>query len=331
MTRSATTGRPALRGFLNIDKPAGLSSFDVVRAVRRAAGIRRVGHAGTLDPAATGVLPIALGEATRLVEEVLDARKRYHTVIEFGVETDTDDGDGEVVGRGDASSVSHEQVEAELAPFRGEQWQRPPAYSAVKRGGVPAYRAARAGAPLDLEERPVVTYAVDLVGFERGEGRGPLATVEVECGRGLLRALPGARPRSDPRLRRLPSGAEAALGRALPRGGVRTARVRGGATPGGGRGDAPARPRRGSDRLASAHRRRGGGRGAAGWARHPRTAPVAASSRGPGTEGALLRARRVPRGAPGGDRDSRCLAPLPRACGRPREAGATPEPAARWA
>ncbi len=184
MTRSATTGRPALRGFLNIDKPAGLSSFDVVRAVRRAAGIRRVGHAGTLDPAATGVLPIALGEATRLVEEVLDARKRYHTVIEFGVETDTDDGDGEVVGRGDASSVSHEQVEAELAPFRGEQWQRPPAYSAVKRGGVPAYRAARAGAPLDLEERPVVTYAVDLVGFERGEGRGPLATVEVECGRG---------------------------------------------------------------------------------------------------------------------------------------------------
>ncbi len=191
MTReSAPAGSPALRGFLNIDKPAGLSSFDVVRAVRRAAGIRRVGHAGTLDPAATGVLPIAVGEATRLVEEVLDARKRYRAVIELGAETDTDDGDGQVVARGDASAVAREQVEEHLGAFRGEQWQRPPAYSAVKRDGAPAYRAARAGAPLELEARQVITYAVDLIGFEREEGRSPRLVVDVECGRGYyLRAL----------------------------------------------------------------------------------------------------------------------------------------------
>ena len=89
-----------------------------------------------------------------------------------------------MVARGDASAVTRAHVDSALAPFRGEQWQRPPAYSAVKRGGVPAYKAARAGTPLHLEPRPVVTYAVDLVGFERAAGSSPLATVEVECGRG---------------------------------------------------------------------------------------------------------------------------------------------------
>lgn len=181
---------PARRGFLNIDKPPGVSSFDVVRAIRRAARTRRVGHAGTLDPAATGVLPIALGDATRLVEEVLDARKRYRAVVELGLETDTDDADGAVVLRGDTSTIMREQLETALVPFRGEQWQRPPDYSALKRGGVPAYRAARAGVPLDLAERRVVTYSVTLVGFERPAGAGPLATLEVECGRGYyLRSL----------------------------------------------------------------------------------------------------------------------------------------------
>ena len=188
--QGASAAGPMPRGFLNIDKPAGLSSFDVVRSVRRAAGIRRVGHAGTLDPAATGVLPVALGEATRLVEEVLDARKRYRAVVELGAETDTDDGDGEVVARGDASAVAREQVEEQLAAFRGEQWQRPPAYSAVKRGGTPAYRAARAGTPLELEERRVITYAVDLIGFEPEEGRPARVAIDVECGRGYyLRSL----------------------------------------------------------------------------------------------------------------------------------------------
>ena len=179
-----------MHGFLNIDKPPGLSSFDAVRAVRRAARIRRVGHAGTLDPAATGVLPIALGAATRLVEEVLEAPKRYRAAIALGAETDTDDGEGEVVARGDATAVTRKQVERGLGAFRGEQWQSPPAYSAVKRGGVPAYRAARAGAPLELEARRVVTYAVDLLGVERTTDEATIVTLEVECGRGYyLRAL----------------------------------------------------------------------------------------------------------------------------------------------
>ena len=188
--RAGDSPGAALRGFVNIDKPAGITSFDVVRAVRRAAGMRRVGHGGTLDPAATGVLPVALGEATKLVEVLLDARKRYRAVIELGATTDTYDADGEVLARGDASAVTRQQLEAALTPFRGEQWQRPPAYSAVKRGGVPAYKAARAGAPLELEPRRVVTYAVDLVCFERAADGALLATVEVECGRGYyIRAL----------------------------------------------------------------------------------------------------------------------------------------------
>ena len=179
-----------LRGFVNIDKPTGITSFDVIRAVRRAAGMRRVGHAGTLDPAATGVLPVALGEATKLVEELLDARKRYRAVVELGVATDTYDADGTVVTRNDASTVTRSQLEAELVRFHGEQWQRPPAYSAVKRGGVPAYKAARAGTPLELEPRRVVTYSVKLISFEQTVEGTPLAIIEVECGRGYyLRTL----------------------------------------------------------------------------------------------------------------------------------------------
>ena len=96
----------SLHGFLNIDKPPHLTSFDVVRAVRRAAGTRRVGHTGTLDPIATGVLPLAVGEATKLVDELIGATKRYHGVITLGVETDTYDADGEVVARADPSALS---------------------------------------------------------------------------------------------------------------------------------------------------------------------------------------------------------------------------------
>ena len=110
----------SLRGFLNIDKPAGITSFDVVRQVRRAAGIRKVGHAGTLDPAATGVLPIAIGDATKLIEELVDAPKAYRGVIRFGAATDTYDADGEVVSQCDASAVRREAIVAQLDQFRGE-------------------------------------------------------------------------------------------------------------------------------------------------------------------------------------------------------------------
>ncbi len=174
-----------VRGFINIDKPQGITSFDVVRRVRRAAGTRKVGHAGTLDPNATGVLPIALGEATRLIEELVDARKRYRAEVILGAATDTYDVDGEVTEEHDASAVDEAALRAALAPYDGEVMQRPPAYSAVKREGVTAYRAARAGQPLDLEERPVFVHAIDLLEFDRSDPARPRAVLDVQCGKGF--------------------------------------------------------------------------------------------------------------------------------------------------
>lgn len=170
-------------GFLNIDKPTGMTSFDVVRAVRRAAGIKRVGHAGTLDPLATGVLPVAIGgEATRLIDAFVGAEKAYAAAITLGVETDTDDAEGTSVGTAEPGAVdalTTEAIAAALATFEGAQMQFPPAYSAIKRGGIPAYRAARAGDPLDLDARPVVAHALRLVARA-----GAVLHVEVECGKG---------------------------------------------------------------------------------------------------------------------------------------------------
>ncbi|MEX2446821.1 MAG: tRNA pseudouridine(55) synthase TruB [Dehalococcoidia bacterium] len=174
-----------MRGFLNVDKPPGMTSFDVVRRVRRAAAIKRVGHAGTLDPAATGVLPLALGEATRLVDELVGAGKRYHAEVLLGRTTDTYDLDGEVTAERDASHVTREAVERALQAFVGEIMQTPPAYSAVKRGGVPAYRAARRGDPLALEPRPVVVYDLDILDVTPVDGRLARVVLDVQCGRGF--------------------------------------------------------------------------------------------------------------------------------------------------
>ncbi len=172
-----------MHGFLNIDKPTGMTSFDVVRAVRRAAGIKRVGHAGTLDPLATGVLPVAIGsEATRLIDTLVDFDKAYLADIAFGIETDTDDAEGQPVAEGDPArlaALTHEEIETALATFVGDQLQFPPVYSAIKRNGVPAYRAARRGEPMDLDARAVVAHSLRLVALESGH-----ATVEVECGKG---------------------------------------------------------------------------------------------------------------------------------------------------
>lgn len=174
-----------MRGFLNIDKPAGMTSFDVVRAVRRASRVKRVGHAGTLDPLATGVLPVALGDATRLIDTLMDASKGYTAEITLGTETTTDDVAGEVVARADASRVTRDEIGRILATFAGVQQQTPPAFSALKLEGVPAYRVARQGAPRTMEAREVVAYALTLREFEAGR-----CVVDVECGKGYyVRAL----------------------------------------------------------------------------------------------------------------------------------------------
>ena len=169
-----------ISGVLNLDKPAGWTSFDVVAFVRRRCGVKRVGHAGTLDPAATGVLPLLLGPATRLTEYLVDDGKRYLATVELGVETDTYDREGSVLAQQDASGPTLERIEAALAAFVGEIQQRPPAYSAIKRAGEPSYKAARRGETLDLPSRRVVVHGIEVLGYE-----SPFLTLDVSCGKGF--------------------------------------------------------------------------------------------------------------------------------------------------
>lgn len=154
-----------------------------MRRIRRAAGVKRVGHAGTLDPLATGVLPVAIGEATRFIDGLVDARKRYRTTIVLGVETNTYDAEGETSATADPSGLSHASIQAALEGFVGTHEQTPPAFSAIKRGGVPAYVSARAGEPLDLEPRTVTAYALTLLDVRRAD---PLVAIDVdiECSKG---------------------------------------------------------------------------------------------------------------------------------------------------
>jgi tRNA pseudouridine55 synthase len=161
----------------------GITSFDVVRRVRRASRVRRVGHAGTLDPLASGVLPIALGEATRFIDELVDARKRYVTTIVLGIATDTYDAEGSATKTADASHLTVDDIRVALAAFVGEHPQVPPAYSAVKRAGVTAYAAARAGSPLELEARTVTAFALNLTDYRALDSTIEIR-VEIECSKG---------------------------------------------------------------------------------------------------------------------------------------------------
>jgi tRNA pseudouridine55 synthase len=174
----------ALSGILNVDKPAGWTSFDIVAFVRGRSGARRekrrVGHAGTLDPAATGVLPVLIGQATRLTQYLVDATKAYEATIELGVATDTYDADGEVVARHDASGITRDAIEAGLEAFRGEFLQTPPLYSALKRDGVPLYKRARRGEAVVLEPRPVRVDELYITEFEP-----PYVRLHVECAKGF--------------------------------------------------------------------------------------------------------------------------------------------------
>lgn len=172
-------------GILNINKPQGKTSFSIVSVVKRLSGERRVGHAGTLDPLATGVLPICLGQGTRVIEFLLDAPKAYRAEIEFGVVTDTDDATGSIISRGDPSGVSQEQLLSALNSFRGLISQTPPMYSAVKHQGQPLYKLARLGIEVERKSRPRWIYRLELTSWQP-----PVATIEVECGRGTyIRSL----------------------------------------------------------------------------------------------------------------------------------------------
>lgn len=178
-----------LSGFLNIDKPIGLTSHDVVARVRRLyrqqTGSKKVGHAGTLDPLATGVLVVCLGAATRLSDYVMHTTKIYRAEVQLGVETDTYDAEGEIVARHDAAGVTQADIATVLNRFTGDIEQVPPMHSAIKVNGKKLYELARAGQTIERAARPVTIHAIDLISYE-----GDVLTIDVTCGSGTyIRSL----------------------------------------------------------------------------------------------------------------------------------------------
>ena len=172
-------------GILNINKPWGNTSFSIVAMVKRLSGERRVGHAGTLDPTATGVLPVCIGQGTRVVEFLVDSTKAYRAQIELGVATDTYDSSGKITYKKDPSGISQKQLEANLTSFCGSIQQTPPMYSAIKHHGKPLYQLARAGIKIEPRRRLTKIYRLELIDWQP-----PVATIEIECGKGTyIRSL----------------------------------------------------------------------------------------------------------------------------------------------
>ena len=177
--------RPTVSGILNVDKPTGPTSFDIIRLLRKGTGIRKAGHAGTLDPLASGVLIVLLGQAVRISEYVMDLPKTYRANIRLGVSTDTYDAEGAPTHEPRPVEVSRRIVAEALAAFVGEIEQTPPAYSAVKVQGKPAHRLARKGESMALAARPARIDRIDLLQFESSD-----VEIEVECGKGTyIRSL----------------------------------------------------------------------------------------------------------------------------------------------
>jgi tRNA pseudouridine55 synthase len=172
--------KPGFCGFLNVLKPPGMSSAQVVGRVRRLLGGEKVGHAGTLDPEAAGVLPLMIGKAARLFDYLQDKEKAYIAEIAFGCATDTQDAQGQVTARDDAYP-SEEALLAALPNYVGEQTQTPPMYSALKRDGKRLYQLARNGETVLLEARPVTVHALTLLGVTPRHG----ALITLRCSKGF--------------------------------------------------------------------------------------------------------------------------------------------------
>ena len=186
--RRLTGTTPIADGLLLVDKPAGPSSHDVVAVARRVLGVRQVGHAGTLDPFATGLLVILVGRATRLIQYLHDDPKRYEAVIVFGSETDTEDAGGVPVRQ--AARPTRDALLAILPKFLGELQQVPPAYSAKRIAGKRAYELARAGQDVELKASTIEIHEVALSDFEEHEGTVATCRMRVSCGGGTyIRSL----------------------------------------------------------------------------------------------------------------------------------------------
>lgn len=176
--------RADVHGWIALDKPLGMTSTHAVAVVRRLLNAKKAGHAGTLDPLASGLLPLAFGEATKTVPYVVDGEKAYRFTVTFGVETDTDDAEGRIVSQSEARP-SEQQILAALPKFTGAITQVPPRYSAIKIDGERAYDLARGGEAVELQPRIVEIHTLTLLSFD-----GQSAVLEAECGKGTyVRAI----------------------------------------------------------------------------------------------------------------------------------------------
>ena len=172
-------------GIFNINKPIGMTSHDVVAIIRKHLKQKRVGHAGTLDPLASGVLPICVGQATRVAEYLSDSGKAYQADINFGTATDTYDAEGTITATASTADLTLNMIQETLEQFRGPQMQNPPLYSAIKIQGQPAYKRARAGEVIVLEPRPIVIHSLEIL-----EWIPPRLTLAIECSKGTyIRSL----------------------------------------------------------------------------------------------------------------------------------------------
>jgi len=168
-----------MNGILLVDKPVGCTSHDVVQLVRKLVRPEKVGHSGTLDPAASGLLILAIGSATRAIEFLDDTRKTYVMTIHLGEETDTWDGEGQVVSVADASNVSLEEIQEVLPRYLGVVRQTPPHFSALKKNGIPLYKLARKGVFPSLEPREVEIFSLEIISWNN-----PLLALRMSCSRG---------------------------------------------------------------------------------------------------------------------------------------------------
>jgi tRNA pseudouridine55 synthase len=173
-----------LHGVLVVDKPRGPTSFHVVQRVRRALGVEKAGHTGTLDPMATGVLAVCLGDALKVQQYLVEGDKAYEADVAFGVATDTEDAEGREVARGDPAALSAAAVAAALPRFVGDIEQVPPMYSAVRVAGRRLHQAARAGDSVERAPRTVRVHALTLLAFEGPRDGLAQARLDVRCGKG---------------------------------------------------------------------------------------------------------------------------------------------------
>lgn len=164
---------------INLDKPKGITSQDAVTMVKRLLGLKKVGHCGTLDPMATGVLVICTGEATKVSSMIVDMDKEYSAVMKLGERTDTYDAEGRVIASANPSGITKEAVQEVLARFRGRIKQKPPMYSAIKQAGTPLYKLARKGIDVERPEREIEITGLELESFDP-----PYAGIRVRCSKG---------------------------------------------------------------------------------------------------------------------------------------------------